>query len=135
MRSQPRGAEPKSAKAFICVGLLSPNRELNSSKFPRSATKLLEWFPVTWRKQWSHQRSRNIRSHSDSRVREEEGQEWGIPEQMHHMRLENQPSMFIKRAQPIFNLVRRALLRGALLRSSDVTTLMSQNQLPNGNLK
>lgn len=113
MRSQWRAAEPKSAKVFIHVGILSPNRELNSSKFPRSATRLLEQFPVTWRKQWSHQGSRNIRSHPNSRVREEEGQERGIPEQMHHVRLEKQPSMFIKRAQPIANLVRRALLRCA----------------------
>ena len=36
----------------------------------------------------------------------------GIPEQMHHVKLENQPSMF-KRAQPIVNLGRRALLRYA----------------------
>ena len=113
MRSQRRGAEPKSTKVFIHVGILSPNRELNSSKFPRSATRLLEQFLVTWRKQWSYQGSRNIRSHPNSRVREEEGQERGIPEQMHHVRLEKQPSMFIKRAQPIVNLVRRALLRRA----------------------
>lgn len=106
MRSQRRGAEPKSAKVFIRVGILSPDRELNSSKFPRSATRLLEWFLVTWRKQRSHQGSRNIRSHPKSRVREEEGQARGTPEQMHHMRLENQPSMFIKRAQPIVNLGR-----------------------------
>lgn len=112
MRSQRRGAEPKSARVFIHVGILSPDRELNSSKFPRSATRLLEWFPVTWRKQWSHQGSRNIRSHPKSRVREEKGQARGIPEQMHHVKLENQPSMF-KRAQPIVNLGRRALLRYA----------------------